>query len=402
MPRVIVDPRFGLRLYALRTDRGMSLRVLAKLALSNKTSIQEFETGLKFPTQDTARRLDEALDAGGELASLVRVVDQEKRGRLPRREFVSAAAGLAVGLPHVPDLAGGRHLGPGTVNRLGRRTARLRRLDDFLGGADTYRVYASELEATTTLVREGTYTQATGRGLLTLLAEQAQMAGFSAFDAGWLDEAERLYRLSHAVALDANDRSLAGNALASMAYQALAFGRSGVDLATTSCDTAGSDASCGVRTLLLERRAWAHAMAGDADETERCLDLAEVALNQQDNRPDPDWVFWVDHIELRIMTGRCWSALRRPMRAISVLEDVLAGYEDTHARDKARYLSWLADAYADANEVEQACAVAGRAMDLASGVGSIRPQQRVEAVIRRLDPQAALPHVADIRARCAE
>ncbi|GAB3012470.1 hypothetical protein GCM10023080_094150 [Streptomyces pseudoechinosporeus] len=56
--------------------------------------------------------------------------------------------------------------------------------------------------------------------------------------------------------------------------------------------------------------------------------------------PQPDWVTWVDEIELQIMTGRCWTELRC---AVPVSETALARYDDAHARDKSLYLSWLAD-----------------------------------------------------------
>lgn len=67
-------------------------------------------------------------------------------------------------------------------------------------------------------------------------------------------------------------------------------------------------------------------------------------------------MFWVDETEVQIMAGRCWSELRRPLRAVPILESVLARYDDTHARDKALYLTWLAVAYLDAAEPEQAAA----------------------------------------------
>ena len=44
------------------------------------------------------------------------------------------------------------------------------------------------------------------------------------------------------------------------------------------------------------------------------------------------------------------------MRAIPILTDVLSGYDATHARELALYLSWLAIAWADANEPEEAAA----------------------------------------------
>ncbi len=94
-------------------------------------------------------------------------------------------------------------------------------------------------------------------------------------------------------------------------------------------------------------------------------------------------MFWVDDTELQIMAGRCWTELHRPLRAVPLLEDVLARYEDIHARDKALYLTWLATAYLDAGEPEQAAAVTGRAVDLAAGVGSVRPAARTATVLHR-------------------
>jgi hypothetical protein len=49
----------------------------------------------------------------------------------------------------------------------------------FMGGADTYTVYASELEGTTRLLRDGQYTTDVVLRLRCPLAEQGQMAGAS-------------------------------------------------------------------------------------------------------------------------------------------------------------------------------------------------------------------------------
>ena len=48
-------------------------------------------------------------------------------------------------------------------------------------------------------------------------------------------------------------------------------------------------------------------------------------------------------------------------------------YDDSHARDKALYLSWLAEAYLDAGEVEHAAQVTNNALDLSAGVASSAP-----------------------------
>lgn len=379
---------FAARMRALRTERGLSLRKLAATAFYGKSYLHELETGAKEPTPEVARRIDDALDAGGALAALA--------GTGIRRRHVITKAGLAVALPHTI-LDHGRQVGADAPQQIAERTARLRRIDDYLGGADTVEMYAAEQESTLRLIRNGTYTESTGRALLRVFAEQAQMAGWAAFDAGRHADADRWYRESLAAARDAGDLPLAGNALNLLAYQELALGQQGTKTMASAHDLAAEAATPVVRALLHMRRAWVHAVNGQTHDAERQLALSATCLIEQDDRPEPDWVYWVDHSEAEIMSGRCWAVLRRPMRAIPILEAVLAGYADSHAREKALYLSWLADAYLDANEVEQGCATAARAARLSAGVGSTRPGQRIEAFLARLGPRTALPCAAELR-----
>lgn len=315
-----------------------------------------------------------------------------------RREFfrASVGAGLVLGLPELTQIKASRQIGRDVPEQLRQRTARLRRLDDILGGGDTYRVYLGEYHATKTMLREGSYTEETGRALLSVLSEQAQQAGWAAFDAGKHTDASSLYEASHRAATEAKDTALAGNALAFLAYQKINADRSaGIDIAVESCSTAGPGAPAGVRALLYGRLAWAYAAAGDADETERALDAAESALREDDGIPQPDWAAW-DGNGLHIMAGRCWTELCRPLRAVPVLEDFLSHYDDTHARDKSLYLSWLADSYLAAGEIEQAAAITGRALELSAGVASVRPRQRLTPILQQLSAHRELPTVAEV------
>jgi hypothetical protein len=96
------------------------------------------------------------------------------------------------------------------------------------------------------------------------------------------------------------------------------------------------------------------------------------------------------------MVGRCWTELHRPLRAVPAMEAAMARYEDEHARDKALYLTWLADAYLDAGEAEPATAALGRSLELSGSVASARPQQRISAVMGRLEAYKTAPGVADL------
>ncbi|MGW6603376.1 XRE family transcriptional regulator [Streptomyces sp. NPDC055036] len=330
------------------------------------------------------------------------IVNREGKGTVLRREFfkASARAGLVVGLPELTQADSGRRVGTKVPEQLRQRTARLRRLDDILGGGDTFRVYLGEYQATKATLRDGSYTEATGRALLSVLSEQAQQAGWAAFDAGKHADASSLYEESHRAAVESGDASLAGNALAFLAYQRVDADRAaGTETAIQACRVAGPDAAPGVRALLNERLAWTYAVSGNANETERALNAAETALSEGNGNPQPDWAAWVDRNELQVMTGRCWTELRRPLRAVPVLEDVLTQYDNTHARDKSLYLSWLADSYLAAGEVEQAATVTGRALELSAGVASVRPRARLSPILRQLRDHHEVPAVADVLER---
>jgi tetratricopeptide (TPR) repeat protein len=285
----------------------------------------------------------------------------------------------------------------GTIDRLVRRSARLRQLDNYLGGAQTFPLYAAEVRASARLLKQGTYGDAVGRSLLALLAEQAQQAGWAAFDAGIHDQARHLYMESLKAAQQADDAALTGNAYAFLAYQQTALGQNGVEFAEASRDaTQHRRVPATVRTLLHERTAWAYATAGDPTNAERALAHAEETIRDVSAEPGPDWAAWVDHAEVQIMTGRVWAVLHKPLRAVPVLKQVLTGFDDAQARDKALYLSWLADSYIDAGEIEQAATITRRCAELSSDVASVRPKLRTAALCKRLEPYRSLPAIAEV------
>jgi tetratricopeptide (TPR) repeat protein len=316
-------------------------------------------------------------------------------GPVRRRRFLGVMGGAALPALGLTDLPVGGRIGPNEVDQLYRHTARLRRLDNVLGGADTYQLYAAQAASTEDLLATGHYADQVGLRLRSLLAEQHQLAGWAAFDAGHHTQARQHYTTSLTAADTAGDPMLAGNALAFVAYQQTMTAQNATSTAQASYDKAGATATPRVAALLLERKAWAHAVAGDHRQADTALNLAREALHRADDRPEPDWVFWVDEHEIDIMTGRCWTELRKPLRAVPVLESVLADFDDTHARDKALYLTWFASSYLQAHELEQAAHTLTRAHDLATGVNSVRPAARINAVARKLTRHRTTPEVAD-------
>lgn len=355
---------------------GLSQDALARRLGVERSTVVRWEAGKTAPAPWVRPPLAEALQVSDDqLDDLLRQAEGDDDA-VDRRAFAGLATGLA--LAPLTRARSGSRIGATQVQQLHLRTARLRRLDDHLGGMDTYAVYTSELAATERLMKSASYSSTVAGALTGVLAEQAQMAGWAAFDAGRFAESRRHYRHALDAARESGDAGLEGNSLAFIAYEK-------ADRATAQESTrvAGTRATPRVRALLHERLAWAHAVSGQALAAERALEAAAAAVREQAAAPEPDFVFWVDPLEIDIMTGRCLAELHRP-RAIPVLEDALNRYDDTHARDKALYLTWLAHAYLDADEPEKAAAVTGRALDLAAGVGSVRPGGRLRGVLQRL------------------
>ncbi|MER0241112.1 XRE family transcriptional regulator [Streptomyces sp. HSW2009] len=343
-------------------------------------------------------RIVDAFRIPGHMVGLAPREWEAEEDDMQRRTFIRATASAAVRLP-VAEVGpqAGTHLGSDISDHLRRRTARLRRLDEVLGGGDTFHVFLGEVQATKRLLRETHYTQEVGRALLSVLAEQAQQAGWAAFDAGRHADSRDLYEESRRAAMDAGDAALSANALAFLGYQALSHNliAEGVQAGAQATADVPAYAPGAIRALLHERHAWACAVAGDARTTEQALAAAQAALHAPGDAVSPDWAAWVDEDELKIMTGRCWTALRRPLRAVPVLEEALGRYDDRHTRDKALYSSWLAESYLLAGEVEQAAEVAKHVLDLARGVASVRPKQRINPTLRLLAKHSDVPAVAE-------
>ncbi len=406
---------FGL---AARRLRGpLSLREVARRAHVDAGHLSRIESGKRPPTRQIAQALDDALEADGALLALA--ADPPARpwpltgNGWHRHDAERLAAALveqtptadnAVELAHqwliaeppqVYEIRAGRRIGVGTVEEAERRVHQLRRLDDHIGGRDTYPIVTAELTATAALLREALYTDEVGRRLLVTLGELCQIAGWVASDAGRPDEAERLYLAGVRAAHAGGDIAGAANNLSSLSYQVANVGdpRDAVTLARSAYTGAKRAVTATTRALLAERVAWAHARTGDAGCAERALSTVEDAYERRRPDDDPVWVYWLSPEEVEIMAGRVWTQLARPLRAVPILQRAVAGYGDDTGRETALYLTWLAEALLQANELERAIDALTRALRLSRSAASARAAARVTAVRDKLAPYRGTPVV---------
>lgn len=293
----------------------------------------------------------------------------------------------------------GRRIGAGDVTDLAGRVHGLRLADDVLAGGDLIGPALRELKSAVKLYREGSHTEEVGRSLLSQIGELAQIAGWIASDAGRHDEAERIYKLGISAAQQAENATLVGNLAGSLAYQYSNTGqeREGLLLSRAALEQAGEDAPPKARALYLDRVAWAHTKANEAQPAMRALGEASAALAEESEaRESPQYLYWVEAGELQVMESRVYTELKRPLRAVPLLREVLARYDATHTRELALYLSWLAVALADANEPEEAAATAQRVITLSADVASERTAERVKVVLNRLEEYRDVPEVREV------
>jgi len=402
-----VDNEFGDTLRALRNQAGLSLAAIARRIPWSKAAIGHAETGARPPSPELACALDRELGARGLLIALAGADRAARRivKNVERRVLMKAIAAGSVtmaGLASGP--SAGRRIGLSQVDGLVRRTAELRRLDEALGGRDTYSLFVAEMESTAEILKTASYNEATRTALLAGLSEQAQLAGWAAFDAGWPSRSARLYRTSRSAAHEAGNSALFANALALEAYQRAFNGAPDIGLARASCSTLDDCVPARVRALIHDRAAWSFAVCQQAAEVETALHAAARALEDAETAPpaSPDWAAWVDRQELAIMTGRCWSELQRPLRAVPPLEQALQSFPDAYARDKALYLLALAEAFVCGHEIEQAAVAIRRAHRLAAGVASSRPHARLLHTLAVVDGFAAAAPIRDLYAEIQE
>ena len=202
--------------------------------------------------------------------------------------------------------AGRERVLPEQVDLIEAHVAGLRRLDDrHGGGALSLRYVGAELRNVVDLVEYANYDLTTGRRLLAIVADLAQLLGWLHFDSSRYGSAERYLLLSVGVcrSLDARDR--AANAIGMLSYVS-AFAGHGpqavrlAEAAAAECRT--SDPT--LRARLLGREATAAAADGDLARYRRCAEQAAVLLERARTYNGPSFLYYLNPMQLAAEAGQ--------------------------------------------------------------------------------------------------
>lgn len=370
MPRrIVVDPRFPARLRALRQARGLSLRELAKVTYFAKSTLSELENGVASPSEDTAQRLDTALEAGGELAAMVRLFHESPEE--DRLTYVSENP---------------RRVGDATVDILGNLLDRQRRLEDSIGSAPLVTPVLAQLATIEDLVAAAPDTAVKTR-LVDVASQWAQFAAWLATTTGDHAGGRRLYLQAMEWATEGGNPHMVATVLSMRGHLAWITGRTRamIELSRTA---AWQPTTPGVRAMATQQEARGLALIGDAAGAESRLDQAEdLAAEAVANRDgEPPWMYFNNPDFLVVQRGLAQRYLNRHDRAAEMLTRGLDRLpSEIRASD---WIGWyvlqLAATHAAAGNLDEAVKSLEEARRIAQATGAARLRRDVEALARDL------------------
>jgi hypothetical protein len=275
----------------------------------------------------------------------------------------------------------GRTVEPRFVDSLDDITAKLRRMDDQMGGGSLIDLVRAQISFVARLIREGRYTDSLGRRLHGTLGELLRLGGWVSYDDGNLAQAQRFWISSLHAAHTAGDTALGANVLGFMSEPAWNFGRPDDAVKLTATALAGyKGKSPHVSSILHMRSALPFAVRGDALDCKRAIDTAYSAFRSSPPESgEPDWSYWMDEGSLNEQIGICLMSLGEYESASRHLEFSLQVEQNGQIREGVVRQTYLATSYIRQGEPERACEIGMRAIDaLSSQVDSPRLMARVQ------------------------
>ncbi|WP_131738643.1 XRE family transcriptional regulator [Actinomadura roseirufa] len=363
------NPRDGARLRAERKKRGLVVADLAALF----REVAPARVAAQLPTRKNIERTIRGHESGehsvGPRYRLLYAAALE----IPEDELFGDQASLP-GSPWRDDTLDGAFT-PDDEQRLvaaSRRPARTdlavvtslaavlaaqRRLEDIIGSDALLAPVREQLATVEELVRGA-------RGsirpkVMDVAAQWAQFAAWLNASSRRLDEAEHLYDRAIVWATEADAPDMTATAWSMKGHAAWLRGAVGPMIGLSQVAAGEGRASAGVRALAAQQEARGHAISGNADRTERGLDLAHVLTTEAAERPDqePPWIYFFNPELLTMQRARAYLYLAdRTETAVTLLKAGLAGMPAETRRSEwcAYYLGDLARAYRTLHEDTEA------------------------------------------------
>lgn len=390
--------------------------------------------------------MDQALDAGGELAGLVREVDRPNtatdevtlgsralqyhldestslatiiemgRADVNRRKIISAPFVLAAlaapsrdwllaSLAEVADERGPRQVGMEQVRGIRDMFCLFQEMDVMRGGGHARPALVEYLNSyVLPLVSRDHGSERVQQALYEAAAEQAYLVGWMAYDDGLHGLAERYLIQSLRLAQASGNRVLGAHVLAGMSDQANLLGgpREALMLARAGQRGIRADDSPACMTDLLVLESRALAALGEAEQAAKRVAAAEAMFARVDPAVEPEWARFIDEA---YVFGEAAHAFRDVGDVAQVdrfaSESAEEAARQRRARRGALSHAAMASGLLMAGEPE-AAVKAMHVVDLAAAVDSSRCLETVRSLASQFGPYGHLSEVVEFREHARE
>jgi hypothetical protein len=300
----------------------------------------------------------------------------------------------------VPEGGWGR-VGHTDVSKLREAAEEARRWDSKYGGGDWRSSMVPEcLRTDAAPLLLGSYSDEVGRSLFRATSELTRLAGWMAFDTGQQEAAQRYYIQALRLARAAADVPLGGYVLASMSLQATyrGAGEEAVDLAQAALERNRSLATARTMSFFHLVEARALAKAKDAAGCAAALSAAESWLERSRvGDGDPGWLDFYAYDRLAADAAECYIDLKVPGQVRRFTEQALSEPTEEYVRSHGLRLVVAAVAELESGNLDAACEVGARALQVAGRISSARTTDYVRDLLHRLEPYENEPLVKELR-----
>jgi transcriptional regulator with XRE-family HTH domain len=454
-PARLLAIRFGEELRRHRREAGLHQQDLADRIAYHRSYLSQVERGRQVPAEHFAVLCDQALQARGALMGMFRELAAEREARrrevaverwrerfhgssdapagaiagpesalfqvagaslassdrsMERRPFVRMVGAftgatmleaLGVDLLNLPRAVQGSRVSRSMLEDAELAVLRFHQLYKELPPTELFPHVQQYLQAVTGLLEES-QTIEIRRRLCSIAGHLAGLRAWLIFDLGDPTAAHVWYEAALKPAVEAEDDALAGWLLGGRSLIPSYSGdhAAALELIRRGQSHGSRAANVAVQAWLAALEARAHAGLGHAPAFRQAQDRANNALDQ--SQPDErrhGMDFRHNRLDVTYYEGTSLVTLRQPGAAQPVLNAALAAQDPRHLKARSIVQLAVATTYTQQQEIDQACAVASRALDLPADqrIGPIT--QRAHDLLRELEPWRGRPAVEELRER---
>jgi transcriptional regulator with XRE-family HTH domain len=331
---------------------------LAATLFTDKAHVSRLANGVVHPTPEMADRIDNALNAAGELSALA------------GQRTAAAPADLR------------RPMDDTDIGRLHDTVQQLVSLDTMHGSEGLHTVAARAFRNAHRQLATAGAAPGTASDLHAAIAEVGEVAAWLAYDSEHQQESRQVATEALLVAQLAGDRSMERFLLSHLSMQAVYLGRGAEGLQIADRVLAEAPKSGRVVGMLRVRRARALGELGDRTEALAELERARGELAGGIGPNDPAWTWWLHEAELAVHEARLLAATDDGRGAVRASQLAVAALPDRQGRDQALYRAWLLHDLVNVRGWRDAERVAEDLMAKAPVVGSARVPKILRGAVR--------------------